>query len=224
LFFDEMGELSSLSQAKILRTIETGEVRPLGASKSHKVDMRLIAATHRDLERMAEENRFRSDLYFRINVVRIHLDPLRDRPEDIAPLVAHFIQAFNDQYAEVQGRRIEGLTPAARDLIRGQEWPGNVRQLRNVIESAYLLAEGPWIGERDLLELQGNLAPAPAREFYVPSAPSEMLRVQSNPEQERDCLLGALHATRWNKSKAAGMLQWSRMTVYRKIAQYGLVQ
>jgi DNA-binding NtrC family response regulator len=213
LFLDEVGELSAPAQAKILRALEDGEVQPLGAQKSMKVDVRVVAATHRDLGTLVRQNSFRLDLFFRLNVIPIYLPPLRERPEDIPELVQHFVDALNLR----SRRKVEGVTPEGMRLLCEQEWPGNIRQLRNAIEAAFMVS-GLRITEADLRTFCWNLAETPAVRSVVYSRPSSHMRIRPEPET----LLNALQATSWNKAKAAELLSWSRMTVYRKIAKYGL--
>jgi DNA-binding NtrC family response regulator len=213
LFLDEIGELSTLAQAKILRTIDDGEIQPLGAQRSMKVNVRLVAATHRDLGVLVRQNSFRSDLFFRLNVIPIHLPPLRERREDISQLVQHFIDEFNLH----SRRKVEGTTPEAMRLLCEQDWPGNIRQLRNVIEAAFMVC-GRRITESDLTNFCWNLAETPPVTSVAASPSFSHIPVRPEP----DMLLSALQATSWNKTKTAELLQWSRMTVYRKIARYGL--
>jgi transcriptional regulator with PAS, ATPase and Fis domain len=200
LFLDEIGDLTLQSQAKLLRAIETRQVYRLGARVPTAIDIRIIAATNQDLEQLAREGRFRTDLYYRLNVARIVIPPLRSRKDDIPALVAHFVGLFSRKFAI----GVDGVTPDAMDCLLRHDWPGNVRELKNVIEAAFLAVSSPLIQARDL-------PPALAGAGDDVRTPDE-----------REDLLRALLATNWNKSKAAEKLQWSRMTVYRKIAKYGL--
>jgi transcriptional regulator with PAS, ATPase and Fis domain len=213
LFLDEIGELSPLAQAKILRAIEEGEIRPLGAQRPVKINFRLIAATHRDLNDLIRKNGFRSDLFFRLNVIPIHLPPLRERQEDIPDLVRHFIGGLNARRC----RNINGVTPAAMRFFCEHEWPGNIRQLRNAIEAAFTLCEEQ-ATELDLQNFHWNRAETPVINQVVTSPSLSRDTVSSQPER----LLNALQITRWNKTKAAQLLECSRMTVYRNIETYGL--
>jgi DNA-binding NtrC family response regulator len=209
LFLDEIGDMSSFAQAKILRAIEEGEIRPLGAQRSVRVNFRLIAATHRDLSGLALKNDFRSDLFFRLNVVPIYLPPLRERRDDIPDLVRHFVDEFNSR----SPRKIEGVTPAAMHLLCEQEWPGNIRQLRNAIEAVFALCERQ-ITEDELITSHRKTA----EDAIIEKPLNSPFPVESG----RSGLLSALRTTRWNKTKTAELLQCSRMTVYRKISMYGL--
>jgi two-component system, NtrC family, response regulator AtoC len=213
LFLDEIGEMSARAQAKILRVIEDGEVRPLGSRNPIQLDLRVITATHRDLGALVQENTFRADLYFRLNVIPIHLPALRERREDIPQLVQHFIDEFNSH----SHRKVEGVASEAMRLLCEQEWPGNIRQLRNAIEAAFMVC-GRQITESDLKAFCWNLANTPAVEPTVRSPSFSHIATRPEPDE----LLEALQAARWNKTKAAELLHWSRMTVYRKIAHYRL--
>jgi transcriptional regulator with PAS, ATPase and Fis domain len=211
LFLDEIGEMSALAQAKILRAIEDGEVRPLGAQRAIKLNVRIIAATHRDLSALVRNNTFRADLFFRLNVVPIHLPALRERQEDIPDLVHYFIDEFNTRHR----RKINRVTPAAMRFLCEEEWPGNIRQLRNAIEAAFILF-GDNTAELDLRSFSWNRTEIPALKQVITS--------RSIPRECLDSgkLLSALQVTHWNKTKAAELLQCSRMTVYRKIHTYRL--
>ena len=200
VFFDEIGDMSPYGQAKILRVIETKEVYRLGGKQSISLDFRVIAATNQDLERLIAENKFRKDLFFRINVARIHLPPLKERREDITLLVNHCLQACNTRFE----RQIEGLSPEAWSCLLRYEWPGNVRELNNVIEAILIARVEGQITHTDLPE---HLR----RHCGVHKSVTSF---------ERELLLSALSAAKWNKSKAAQQLHWSRMTLYRKMAKY----
>jgi DNA-binding NtrC family response regulator len=202
VFLDEIGDMSSYGQAKILRMIESKEIQRLGCSRGIPLDVRVIAATNQDLEQLSKENKFRKDLFFRLNVARIHLPPLRDRKEDLLSLIKHYIGRFNRHF----GRSIRGLSEEALDCLLAYDWPGNVRELKNLLESIFVEASGQHISLADLplqLRLRCN----------------ELKSLFGN---ERERLLWALSATNWNKSKAADKLQWSRMTLYRKMARYNI--
>jgi DNA-binding NtrC family response regulator len=202
VFLDEIGDMDLGSQAKLLRVIENKEVHSLGAKASHRVDVRVIAATNQDPEQMVSENRFRKDLYFRLNVARVHLTPLRERKQDIRPLVEQSIRDLNRRF----GYQVEGCTEDAWSLLDRYDWPGNVRELKNLMEASFIGLESRVISAGD-----------------IPESFHRRLEVQDRmPADERKQLIAALSATNWNKSKAAEALHWSRMTVYRKIAKYHL--
>jgi len=203
VLFDEIGDMSLYAQAKILRFIETKEVYPLGGRRSVPVNVRIIAATNRDLERNVSRGEFRQDLYYRLNVARVQLPPLRERNDDIPALIDHYVQI----YSERSGRGIEGFSDDAMELLSGYEWPGNVRELMNFVEGIFIDLPSEKIGVADLPESMRS--PLPARQDSVP--------------EERELLLYTLSQTHWNKSQAAERLHWSRMTLYRKIAKYHIV-
>jgi DNA-binding NtrC family response regulator len=201
-FFDEIGDMNAFSQAKILRAIETREIHRLGGRRPVPLDVRVIAATNQDLERLTLEGRFRKDLFFRLNVARIHVPPLRERVEDLPALVQHYIAHFNGRF----GREVEGLTPDALQCLTRYDWPGNVRELRNIIEAIFV-----------------DLPPRPVAFVDLPERFRRCLSAARDlPESERERLLSALSSTNWNKSRAAERLRWSRMTLYRKLAKYQL--
>jgi len=203
IFLDEIGDMSPHAQAKILRAIESREVHRLGGRRPIRLDVRVIAATNRDLDDLAMNDTFRKDLYFRLNVARVHLAPLRERRSDIPLLVRHYVREFNRTFRG----GVRELEPEAMDRLITYDWPGNVRELRNVIESAFGARPAACITWMDLPEwLRARMG-----EREVPP-----------DEQER--ILSALAATNWNKSKAAEKLEWSRMTLYRKLAKYQMSQ
>lgn len=198
VFFDEIGDMPLGAQAKLLRLLEQHIVEPLGSSRGVPVDIRVISATNRDLERLSAEERFRRDLYFRLNVVRLHLPPLRERAEDIPLLVEHFRPILNREL----DCSVSRIDEEAMSLLQRFEWPGNVRELKNVLESAFVETSGATVTASDL-----------PSELRVPEGSSRV-----SLEGER--LLRVLHETKWNKSKAAEKMRWSRMTLYRKMAKY----
>ena len=200
VFFDEIGDMSLYHQAKILRFIESKEVQRLGGKGSIPLDIRVIAATNQDLDRLVEEGKFRKDLYFRLNVASIHLPPLRDRKADIPQLLDFYIRELNCRF----GLEVEGLTEEALECLISYDWPGNVREIKNLLEVTFVNLFSRRISFMDLPE-----------QFRRRIREAEGL---SQDEQNR--LLLALLSTNWNKSKAAQKLHWSRMTLYRKMAKY----
>lgn len=200
LFLDEIGEVSLAMQAKLLRFIESREVQSLGSRKTDYVDVRVVAATNRDLERDLLEGRFRADLYYRINVVRLKLPPLREHKEDIPEIVNHLLPDVNTRL----GTDVRRVTDEALRHLIGYDWPGNVRELRNFLEAAAMEAEGSILEKRHF----------PERDEFQSGGP--------RAANERDLLITALMESNWNKTAAAQKLNWSRMTVYRKMAQYRL--
>lgn len=204
IFLDEIGDMSAYSQAKILRVLENKEIQRLGCTRGIPVDVRVVAATNQDLEQLGRENKFRRDLFFRLNVAHIHLPPLRERKEDLPALIDHYLEQFSRQFHV----RVKGVTDDALDCLFAYDWPGNIRELKNLLESVF--AEGPQ-GEITLQDLSVN--------FRLRCA-----ELKSLPGDERGRLLWALTATNWNKSKAAAKLRWSRMTLYRKMEMYNILR
>jgi two-component system response regulator AtoC len=214
LFLDEIGELPLPLQVKLLRVLQEEEITPLGGLGSQKVDVRIIAATARNLAEEVREGRFREDLFYRINVLPIHLPPLRERRGDIPLLVGYFIDLFNKKI----GKNIEGLSSEAMPLLMGHPWPGNVRELENVIERAVLLAKGNWITPREL-----PAAIAEPRETPLGLAPQDGLSIKKASKQlERHLIQKALKITGGNRTQAAKILEISRPILIAKIKEYGL--
>jgi formate hydrogenlyase transcriptional activator len=201
LFLDEVGDVPPELQPKLLRVLQEQEFERLGSTKTIRVDVRLVAATHRDLSRMVADGRFRADLYYRLNVFPLVLPPLRERRDDIPRLVRHFTQRF----ARRMGRRIETIPAAVMDALAGYPWPGNVRELQNVIERAVILSPGLSL-QVPLSDLQPAATPAPA-----PTAAAVTLA-----DAEREHLLGALRETGWvvgGPKGAAARLGMKRTTL-----------
>ncbi|MBN1393727.1 MAG: sigma-54-dependent Fis family transcriptional regulator, partial [Pirellulales bacterium] len=216
LMLDEIGEMSPSLQAKFLRVLEGHSFERVGGSKPVKVDVRVIAATNRDLERDVADGRFRRDLYFRLRVLEIVVPALRKRKEDISLLADYFLQKFNAE----TGRKIKGFTPAATDQLQKYLWPGNVRELKNVVERAVVLCRANEIDVDDLLLTK--LATAGDTEMSAPG--SDGFRPASLNDVERRHIFNTLNHTGWNKSKAAGILGIERSTLDRKIRRYRLEQ
>jgi DNA-binding NtrC family response regulator len=204
VLLDEIGEMTPYAQAKILRALDTREIYRLGSTQRTRLDIRVAAATNQDLERRIEDGGFRRDLYYRLNVSRIMLPPIRERREDIPALLDHSIAEMN----RVFRRNVQGFTAEAMQQLFEYSWPGNVREIRNVVESAFV-----------------ELPPRPVAFLEAPDAiRSRVARAKAAVTGERDRLLAALAATNWNVSRAARQLHWSRMTLYRKLAQYQLAR
>jgi DNA-binding NtrC family response regulator len=204
IFFDEIGDMSPYAQAKILRAIESREVYRLGGKRRIPLNVRMLAATNHDLEQLVAQGQFRKDLYFRLNVARIHLPPLRERKEDILTLCQYYLHALNQRF----GRHVEGFTDEVLARLLRYDWPGNVRELKNLLEAAFVNDPVQRIALADL--------PEP---FQRQGAVSERSALD-----ERQRLLSALFSTNWNVSKAAQRLHWSRMTLYRKLEKYHIVK
>jgi two-component system, NtrC family, response regulator AtoC len=207
LFLDEIGELPTAVQVKLLRALQEKEVRPVGATESVPVDLRIIAATHRDLEQMIADGSFRSDLFYRLDVVRIAVPPLRERREDIPLLVAHFLA----KHARAS-QPIEGVDDDALGALCAQDWPGNVRELENAIESAIALAPGPRLRAADLSHPHRKTASATGTERPPLSL----------ADYERAALERALAEAHGDAIAAAHRLGIGRSTLYRKLGRHGL--
>ena len=215
LMLDEIGEMSPTIQSKFLRVLEGHPFERVGGSQQIKVDVRVIAATNRDLEKAVGDGTFRRDLYFRLHVVDINIPPLRRRPGDTLELANHFLERFSEE----TGRKLFGFTPQAMELMERYRWPGNIRELKNVIERAVLLAQGDFIDAEDLT--LSNLATASesgemvlsARHFYEPASLADL---------ERQHIEATLKSTEWNKSKTSELLGIERSTLDRKIKRYEL--
>ncbi len=215
LFLDEIGDLEPAVQVKLLKVLEDRTVRRLGAVRERRVDVRFVAATHRPLEELVREGRFRADLYYRLSVIRLEVPPLRARAEDAVLLAGHFLAAHGRRY----GKPGLALDEAARSAIRRHPWPGNVRELRNAMEQAALSA-GP-----DGVVRPGNLALAPLQAALPAAAPQPAgAEPQTLPRMERDSLVRALERTGGNVSRAARELGISRDTMRYRMAKHGLDQ
>jgi Nif-specific regulatory protein len=216
LMLDEIGEMSLSIQAKFLRVLEGHSFERVGGSKPVSVDVRVIAATNRDLERDVAEGRFRRDLFFRLRVLEMLVPALRKRPDDIVYLASHFLDKFRSE----TGRKIQGFTPAAMSQLVAYRWPGNVRELKNVVERAVVLCRGEMIDQHDLLLSKLSTAGDTAEN---PPSPNEF-HPCSLEEIERQHILAMLNHTGWNKSRAAILLGIERSTLDRKIRRYGLIE
>ncbi len=217
LMLDEIGEMSPAIQAKFLRVLEGHPFERVGGTETVKVDVRVIAATNRDLERDVSEGRFRRDLYFRLRVLEILVPPLRKRADDIPELAHYFLQRFNAE----TGRKLRGFTPPAMELMRKYRWPGNVRELKNVVERAVVLARGEFIEQDDLTLSQLSTA-GDTGDLILPQ--QQAFRPASLADMERQHILATLVSTNWNKSQTAALLGIERTTLDRKIRRYELIE
>ncbi|MGE5176650.1 MAG: sigma-54-dependent transcriptional regulator [Hyphomicrobiales bacterium] len=208
LFLDEVGDMSLETQAKFLRAIETGEIERLGGTRTISVDTRIVAATNKDLPEEIQAGRFREDLYYRLNVVPIHLPPLRARREDIPLLVAHFIERLGAEH----GRGPRGVAKEAMERLSEYSWPGNVRELKNLIERLLIMTDGSTIDAGDV----EDVLPADAGD----GPPSELKAARD--KAERDTIHAMLRECEWNVSEAARRLGMDRGYLHRKIKRYGL--
>ena len=218
LFLDEIGEMPLALQAKLLRALQQGEVQRVGSDKPLTVDVRVIAATNRNLQTEVAEKRFREDLYFRLNVINIEVPPLRRRPEDIPLLAAHFLQ----RYAERNRKAIKGFSPQALDAMLRYPWPGNVRELENAVERAAILCTGDLITLRELPQgVSGALnAPLPA-ELTTEQGDGSLAGLKLD-DVERRAIEETLRQTGDNKSEAARRLGITRATLHNKLRKYGM--
>jgi two-component system, NtrC family, response regulator AtoC len=214
LFLDEIGELPLALQVSLLRVLQEGTVRPLGDTRDRKVDVRVVAATARELGREVAEGRFREDLYYRLNVLQVNVPPLRERREDIALLIEHFIERSNGRL----GTRIEGVEAPARKLLLEHAWPGNVRELENVIERAVVLSEGNTLRVEDLPERLRE----PRDPVAAALASGELSIKKTSRHIEEQLIRRALEATRGNRTRAAKLLEISHRALLYKIKDYGL--
>jgi two-component system response regulator HydG len=204
LFLDEVGEISSKMQIDLLRVLEEKKITRVGDSLSIEVDFRLISATRRDLQREVAQKRFREDFYYRINVIQIHLPPLRDRKEDIPLLVTHFLE----KYSRETVKHVDRVSADALRRLREYSWPGNVRELENVIERAVVLSRARTLGIDSFPFLQSDKAPEPAG--------------RTLQEVELAHIRRMLEENEWNVSRTAGVLGINRVTLHKKIKRYGL--
>lgn len=236
IFLDEIGDISKSFQAKLLRAFEEREVRPIGSSRSHKIDVRIITATNKNLKQLADEGRFRSDLYYRLSVIPIHIPPLRERKEDILPLAGHFIKL----YAKLKHGEKYTISQQAQQLLLDYSWPGNIRELQNAIRHALAMAPGTTLTIDDLPVqiLNGDhhedprAARPPSRTASGGAPPSEYgldpgvdtlsSLTDKFVESEKELILEALARNRGNRSRTAHCLGISRTTLWRKIAMYNI--
>ncbi|MGC3999078.1 MAG: sigma-54 dependent transcriptional regulator [Anaeromyxobacter sp.] len=228
LFLDEIGEVPLEMQVKLLRALQESEFERVGGIKTLRVDVRLIAATNRDLKQAIAEGRFREDLYYRLAVVPIALPPLRDRREDIPPLVRHFIEKYNQRL----GKRVDGIEDEALELLMDYAWPGNIRELENLMERSVLFADGPLIQASALPDALRERGPQPSTPIAAvgplgaiaaPSGASmkEIVR-QAQAELEKELITRALEETGGNVTRAAKRLQISRKSLQVKMKELGL--
>ncbi|MEP6916827.1 MAG: sigma-54 dependent transcriptional regulator [Acidobacteriota bacterium] len=220
VFLDEVGELSAAVQSKLLRVLETGEVQRVGAVQGKQVDVRIVAATNRDLRADAEAGTFRSDLYYRLNVIELHIPPLRERAEDIPYLTASFIKEFAAKFR----KPVDGVSYAAERALMKRAWLGNVRELRNVLERACMLVEGPVLEERDVEAAMPARTRADQMIGHADILPATSLTLSEDKDLvERTHILRVLDEEHGNKVSTAHRLGVSRRTLYRRLAEYQLL-
>ena len=214
LFLDEVGEMALELQPKLLRVLQEGEVKPVGSLDTRKVNVRVVAATNRDLAEDVTSGRFREDLYYRLNVVCLKIPPLRERPEDIPMLVDHFLRA----YALKARRKIDGITDSALAHLLLQPWPGNVRELQNVVERAVILSSGDVIDLSDVADTPDGLEPPSTPPTLAPSPyPFDGMNLD---EVERRHIEHVLNSVAGQKTRASEVLGINRTTLWKKLRQY----
>ncbi|MDR1080340.1 MAG: sigma-54 dependent transcriptional regulator [Deltaproteobacteria bacterium] len=214
VFLDEIGDVSSAFQVKLLRTLQEGEIQRLGSDEVHKVDVRFIAATNKNLEKAIQDSQFREDLYYRLNVLTVHVPPLRERAGDLPLLAEHFVKA----YAAKNKKQVKGLEAGALEALKEHVWPGNIRELQNAMERAVIISSGELVTEKDLTIRMG-----PGR-----SVPQTVVMTGSEPtggaleDYERQAVAKAYNHHGGNKTKAAEELGVTRKTLAAKIKKFGL--
>ncbi|MBM4332940.1 MAG: sigma-54-dependent Fis family transcriptional regulator [Deltaproteobacteria bacterium] len=212
IFLDEIGEMSPTTQTKLLRVLQEKEFEPLGSPRTVKVDVRVVAATNKDLTREVKEGRFREDLFYRLNVVPISLPPLRERKEDIPALAAHFFRLYRDK----NQKGLKDISGKAMDLLMRYDWPGNIRELENCIERAVIMARGEVIAPADLpSHIQALFVGRETQEFNLPSG-------ISLEQVEKALILKTLDDAGGNRSRAAEILGINRRTLQNKLKEYGM--
>jgi DNA-binding NtrC family response regulator len=213
IFLDEVGEMSLATQAKLLRVLQNGEIRPVGSSTSSHVDVRVLAATNRNLEEAVAERRFREDLYFRLNVIQVRIPPLRERLDALPQLVGHFVT----QMSRTFGKRIQGFDEQAQAYLRNYTYPGNVRELESIIAHAIIMADDDVIRARDLPDQVRAGGSAP---FALPHYAADTFL--SLKEMEEQLIRQTLHRLDGSQTEAAARLGISRSTLWRKMKEYGI--
>ncbi len=216
IFLDEIGDMSPDLQVKILRVLEENEFEKVGGNRTISVNIRVIAATHRDLEERMEQGLFREDLFYRLFVIPLHLPPLRERKSDIPLLAKHFHEQFNQK----NNLAIEGFTADTLDLLHAYAWPGNIRELKNLVERLVVLKQMGWLQPADLPDkIRGPrkvITPPPAKEISEEGIPL----ATAVTEFEKDLILQSLEKAKWVKNRAAKLLHLNRTTLVEKIKRY----
>src|SRR6478672_2828543 len=225
IFLDEVGDMSAKTQAKVLRVLQEGEVERLGSARTIKVDVRVIAATNKDLEAEIEKGTFREDLYFRLSVIPIRVPPLRDRREDIPALVRHFVDVFSRE----NNRRPQRFTQAALEYLQKARWKGNVRELKNTVERLLIMTPGDSIDVDDLRDVvRAEARPAAVSSETVNSGAANHLAPGTLREfkesAERKFLVEKLRENAWNISKTAEVIGTPRSNLYKKLEQYAITE
>jgi two-component system nitrogen regulation response regulator NtrX len=215
IFLDEVGDMSLRTQAKVLRVLQEGEVERIGSQRTIQVDVRVIAATNKDLDEEIQKGRFREDLFFRLSVVPVRVPPLRERPEDVAPLVEHFARQFRAE----NNVRPGGFTAAAVEALARHPWRGNVRELKNAVERLLIMIDDDQVRPEHLAEVLRR----PGEEAGSPAAPAGTLR-DFKEGAERAFLVRKLRENAWNISATAAAIGTPRSNLYKKLEAYGISQ
>ncbi|MCC7538575.1 MAG: sigma-54-dependent Fis family transcriptional regulator, partial [Deltaproteobacteria bacterium] len=241
VFLDEIGELAPAAQAALLRVLETKRISRVGSSQEIEVDVRIVAATHRDLEAMCQEGKFRLDLLYRLNTMTLVVPPLRERHEEIEPLARQFLAAAN----RANDCHVKSIQPDALAALQRHSWPGNVRELRNVIERAVVIAHDDVLTVEDLPERIRSAASSPSAVSHLPSATAQPASGSAPPQlaptvapppiddpsvdfkdkirqYEKDLILDALRRTEWNQTEAAKLLKMPLRTLVHKIGVFNI--
>ncbi|MGD9017698.1 MAG: sigma 54-interacting transcriptional regulator [Desulfobacterales bacterium] len=212
LFLDEIGDISPMLQVRLLRVLQDRTYEPLGNVRPEQADVRFLAATNRNLRTLVEDGRFRKDLFYRINVVRLSLPPLRERKEDIPLLIDHFIRRFN----QLNGKEIRGISPDVLSLLMVHDYPGNIRELENIVEYAVLVCRKRWI---EIDHLPDHLRSVSISNLTLDCPPPHGLSVK---ETEKQVIMDTLHRNNWNRSAAARELGIHPTTLWRKVKRLGI--
>ncbi len=221
IFLDEIGDISPSVQVKMLRAIQEGEIKPVGSTESRKVDVRVVAATHRDLEGYIKEGKFREDLYFRLKVMMIQIPTLRDRIEDLPDLVDHFVSVS----CRTSGKKITAIAHSALESLKQYSWPGNVRELEHAVQRAVAVSNSSILFYEDFPEeitRNRDVAPVAREPLISEEVAGELAASATLKEMERRHITRTLREVGFNKSRAAQLLGIDRVTLYRKAAQYGI--
>jgi transcriptional regulator with GAF, ATPase, and Fis domain len=217
IFLDEISDMSSSTQAKVLRVLQEQEFERLGGTKTIKVDVRILSATNKDLRKEIEGKRFRDDLFYRLNVVTIFIPPLRERREDILPLAHYFLRRFSGELS----KKVAGFTLLSENKLTDYPWPGNIRELRNTIERAFLLTEDSQIQEEDLVLVWSGRPPGSSKKIRLDES-----HISSEPisltDFEKRMVLEALEKANWVQKEAASYLGISRRVMHYKIQKFGI--
>ena len=214
LFLDEIGDMSIELQAKLLRVLDEGEVEVVGENFPRKVDVRIISATNKNLKLLIEQEKFRKDLFHRLNVVNIHLQPLRERREDIIPLLNHFLKKFGEDYNKPQSV----ISPQAGALLENQRWEGNVRELKNVAEKLVLFSSGSEISINDVYQVLRLPSESPERLLNLES----MELKQAKTEFEKRYIISVLESNDWKMNETAAVLGIDRTNLFKKMQILGI--